>query len=176
MDAPLGPTGVDARERAALIAQFAPLVDRIVSIYAHAGFPWWVRDDLTQEGMVGLITAVDRLDNSKGNFGLYAKFWITKFVRRAVAKATRERQERSVDLGRPEPSEDPRLQSLIDEVWRVIETLEPIEQRVITASFGLIQYGPRSIAAIAADNGMSISRTRSIRDRAKLKIAKRLQL
>lgn len=168
---------MDARERARLIAQYTPLVHRVVGIYAHAGFPPWVLDDLAQDGLVGLIKATDYFDPSKHPpFGSYSKRWISKYVRRGIARAVRERRERTWARGIPDTAPDPITAALADEVWRVIDTLEPLEQRVVVASFGLIRNGPKSYAAIAAAEDRTISQVRTILDTAKRKIVARLRL
>jgi RNA polymerase sigma factor (sigma-70 family) len=168
---------VDARERARQIAQYTPLVHRIVGIYAHAGFPPWVLDDLAQDGLVGLIKATDYFDPLKHPpFGSYAKRWIGKYVRRGIARAVRERRERTWGSGRPEPAVDPVTTAIADEVWRVIETLEPAEQRIVIASFGLVKNGPKSYAAIAVAEDLTVSQVRTILDSAKRKIIARLRL
>lgn len=166
---------MDPRERARLIAKYDPLVHRIVGIYAHAGFPSWVLDDLAQEGLVGLILAVDDFETSGfRNFGLYAKSRIEKYVKRAINRLIRERRERTRGKRRPEPSADPVLAALADELHRVIATLPEIEQRVVRTLFGLTN-GEKSYATVAAIEGMTVSAVRAIWESAKRKMFERLR-
>lgn len=168
---------MDARERAGLIQQYEPLVHRIVGDY-QAKFRKWVLDDLAQEGQVGLIKATIYYDESKHRvpFGIYAAAWIRKYVKRGVRKELSKRRERSWGSDRPEPAVDPLVAKLTSEVWRVIETLEPIEQQVTIAHFGLVKNGPRSWTAIAKALKLTDSQVRTIWDHAERKIIARLRL
>jgi RNA polymerase sigma factor (sigma-70 family) len=169
---------VDARERAYLIQKYEPLVHRIVGDW-KARFRKLVLDDLAQDGQVGLIKAAARYDPliHKVEFGTYAAAWIRKYVRRAARKELeKRRRERSWVKDRPEPILDPLVAKLAAEVWRVVETLEPIEQRVVIAHFGMIKNGPRSWAAIAAAEHLTESQVRTIWDRCERKIIARLRL
>jgi RNA polymerase sigma factor (sigma-70 family) len=168
---------VDAREQARLVHEYTPLVRKIVRIYAHAGFGRWIRDELIQDGLIGLFKATIYFDESRSNdFGAYARSWVTKYVRRGIARAIRDRRERTWGDGLSELSVDPVTTAIADEVWRVIDTLEPVEQRVVVASFGLIKNGPRSYAAIAAVEDLTVSQVRTILEDAKRKIRIRLRL
>jgi RNA polymerase sigma factor (sigma-70 family) len=168
---------VDAREQERLVHEYTPLVRKIVRIYAHAGFRRSVRDDLIQDGLLGLFKATIYFDESRSNdFGSYAKSWITKYVRRGIARAIRDRRERTWGDGLSERSADPVTTAIADEVWRVIETLAPAEQRIVIASFGLVKNGPRSYAAIAAVEDLTVSQVRTILEGAKRKIIARLRL
>ena len=47
-------------------------------------------DDLIQEGMIGLITAVERFNHNKGlKFGTYATYWIQQTIGRAIDNQAR---------------------------------------------------------------------------------------
>ena len=168
---------MDAREQDRLVHEYTPLVRKIVRIYAHAGFGKWIRDELIQDGLIGLFKATIYFDESRSNdFGAYARQWVTKYVRRGIARAIRDRRERTWGDGLSERSADPITTAIADEVWRVVETLAPVEQRVVIASFGLVKNGPRSYAAIAKAEDLTISQVRTILDGAKRKIVARLRL
>ena len=63
------------------------LVSHVVQRYIGMGLS---RDDLLQEGNIGLMRAIDKFDHRRGNrFGAYAIWWIRQAVRRALANQSR---------------------------------------------------------------------------------------
>jgi RNA polymerase primary sigma factor len=63
------------------------LVSHVVQRYIGMGLS---RDDLVQEGNIGLMRAIDKFDHRRGNrFGAYAIWWIRQSVRRALANQSR---------------------------------------------------------------------------------------
>lgn len=80
------------------------LVMMIASQHNHGGLPL---SDLIQEGNVGLMTAVERFDPSRGlRFSTYATFWIRHMIRRALTdksrtvRAPEHRQQQARELAR----------------------------------------------------------------------------
>jgi len=72
----------DKSARDEFITANIPLVVRIARHYIGRGMDL---EDLTQEGMFGLITAVDRFNYHKGaRFYTYATFWIRQTIGRAI--------------------------------------------------------------------------------------------
>jgi RNA polymerase sigma factor (sigma-70 family) len=66
------------------ISQLFPLVKSIALKYASNNHPL---EDLMQEGMIGVIKAVDNFDDSKDTkFSTYAVFWIKKYILDYIAK------------------------------------------------------------------------------------------
>jgi len=64
----------DARAREELIERFVPLVCRIAADYRVEGLEY---ADLVQEGLVGVLRALQRYDPGRGApFGVYASWWI----------------------------------------------------------------------------------------------------
>ncbi|MFO7897186.1 MAG: sigma-70 family RNA polymerase sigma factor [Candidatus Cloacimonadales bacterium] len=64
--------------------EYLPLVLDIVKRYQHLGVP---REDLIQEGMIGLMEAEKRFDAKYGTkFSTYAVYWIKKQILAAVDK------------------------------------------------------------------------------------------
>ncbi|MCK4956463.1 MAG: sigma-70 family RNA polymerase sigma factor [Candidatus Cloacimonetes bacterium] len=62
--------------------EYLPLVIDIVNKYQHLGVP---REDLIQEGLIGLMEAEKRYDASHNTkFSSYAVFWIKKYILAAV--------------------------------------------------------------------------------------------
>jgi RNA polymerase sigma factor (sigma-70 family) len=63
------------------------LVAYVVQRYLGMGLS---RDDLMQDGNIGLLRAIEKFDPGRGNpFGAYAVWWIREAVRRALAKQSR---------------------------------------------------------------------------------------
>lgn len=67
-----------------IVVEYLPLVRSIAAKYNKLGVP---QEDLEQEGMIGLLEAADKYDESKGaKFSTYATFWIRKRVIESVEK------------------------------------------------------------------------------------------
>ena len=49
-------------------------------------------EDIFQEGMMGLIRAIERYDPEKGKFITYAKYWIKQAIQRSMERTTRNIQ------------------------------------------------------------------------------------
>lgn len=61
-----------------LIENYLPLVKSIIRKYLHFGLP---REDLEQEGLIGLMEAAARFDESRQvRFSTYATYWIKKRI------------------------------------------------------------------------------------------------
>lgn len=74
----------DPDARALLITKNRPLVYEIVKRYYGQGQSL-THEDLSQEGMLGLIRAVDKFDPSRGlKFSTYATYWIRQKISRAI--------------------------------------------------------------------------------------------
>ena len=66
------------------IVELFPLVKSIALKYASNNHPL---DDLMQEGMIGVIKAVDNYDETKDTkFSTYAVYWIKKYILDYIAK------------------------------------------------------------------------------------------
>ena len=110
----------DGKARALMINSNLRLVVTIAQDYANLGLPLL---DLISEGNIGLMTAVDRFDPSKGaKLSTYAAWWIRQSIKRAlsnqsktirlpvhlgdkIAKVRRVALHMSEELGR-EPTDD----------------------------------------------------------------------
>jgi RNA polymerase sigma factor (sigma-70 family) len=80
--------GGDATARADLVESFQPLIGGMARIYR--GSPAVGRDELMQEGVVGLLTALRRYDTSVGTpFWGYASWWVRQAMQRLVAELGR---------------------------------------------------------------------------------------
>jgi RNA polymerase primary sigma factor len=115
----------DVVARARLIESLAPWVRRWARRYQGRGVD---TDDLFQDGVVGMLRAVDGFDPIRGPFLLWARLWVRQALQQAVAESSRafrlpthvlwemhelkETRERlSTCLGR-----EPRLGELADEL------------------------------------------------------------
>lgn len=68
------------------IAELYPLVKSIALKYASHNHPL---EDLMQEGMIGVIKAVDNYDQtSDAKFSTYAVYWIKKYILNYISKDT----------------------------------------------------------------------------------------
>lgn len=77
--------GTAARER--LMMANTRLVVSVASRYQNRGLPFI---DLVQEGIIGLIRAIEKFDPERGNrFSTYATWWIRQAVTRALANHSR---------------------------------------------------------------------------------------
>jgi RNA polymerase sigma factor (sigma-70 family) len=134
--------GGDTAARDRMISANIPLV---ISIARQYGNPHLEAEDLIQEGMIGLCTAVERFDPGKGfRFSTYATYWIKQRVLRAldrdgrlirlpvdVAYAARRvvgvREQLAEDLGR-EPTLDEMAPACGVSAKRLKAVLECVEE------------------------------------------------
>lgn len=73
--------------RAALIESFTPLVGSVARIYRRASVS---RAELMQEGVVGLLRALERYDPELGTpFWAYASWWVRQAMQQLVSELTR---------------------------------------------------------------------------------------
>ncbi len=78
---------ISNKARETIICSNLRLVVKIAHTYKHYGLPL---DDLVAEGNCGLLTAVDKFDNTKNvRFSCYAGYWITQNIRRALSSKAR---------------------------------------------------------------------------------------
>ena len=77
----------DRRSREQLVVHFLPDVRAIAFRYRGLGLP---ADDLVQEGVLGLLEAIDRYDPQRGlDFDTYARFRIRRAIRNALTDQSR---------------------------------------------------------------------------------------
>jgi RNA polymerase primary sigma factor len=77
----------DSTARALMISANLRLVVTIAQDYANLGLPLL---DLISEGNIGLMTAVDRFDPSKGaKLSTYAAWWIRQSIKRALSNQSK---------------------------------------------------------------------------------------
>jgi RNA polymerase primary sigma factor len=77
----------DRAAREQVLDDFLPLVERVARSYA--GVTSLEREELVQEGVVGLFTALERYDCALGvPFWAYASWWVRRMMQRLVAELT----------------------------------------------------------------------------------------
>jgi RNA polymerase sigma factor (sigma-70 family) len=78
----------DAAARARLVDAFMPLIASAARVYRDS--PQVERRELLQEGVVGLLRAIERYDAERGvPFWGYATFWVRQAMQQLVAELTR---------------------------------------------------------------------------------------
>jgi RNA polymerase sigma factor (sigma-70 family) len=78
----------DAQARAELVDAFLPLIASVARLYRCT--PSVERLELLQEGVVGLLRAVERYDPARGTpFWAYAKWWVRQAMQQLVSELTR---------------------------------------------------------------------------------------
>jgi RNA polymerase primary sigma factor len=83
----LAARGGDAAARAELVEAFTPLIGSMARRYRNSeGVD---RSELMQEGVVGLLRALERYDCEGGPFWPYASWWVRQAMQRLVAELTR---------------------------------------------------------------------------------------
>jgi RNA polymerase primary sigma factor len=78
----------DAAARARLVEAFTPAIAAVARVYR--GAPGIDRVELVQEGVVGLLRALERYEPGRGvPFWAYATFWVRQAMQQLVAELTR---------------------------------------------------------------------------------------
>src|SRR5919199_6002909 len=78
----------DRRARARLVEAFMPLIASVARLYRES--PRVQRVELLQEGVVGLLRALERYDPDRGTpFWAYASWWVRQAMQQLVSELTR---------------------------------------------------------------------------------------
>jgi RNA polymerase primary sigma factor len=78
----------DRRARAQLVEAFLPLIASVARLYRES--PRVQRVELLQEGVVGLLRALERYDPDRGTpFWAYASWWVRQAMQQLVSELTR---------------------------------------------------------------------------------------
>ena len=115
----------DEYARNALIAMNMPLVYSIAKRFSSTKDAAFSSEDLAQEGMLGLVHALDKFDlNKKTRFSTYAMWWIRQYMSRAIENQSdtvripahrhtdRKRIQRWVDNFRQEKEREPTIKEI----------------------------------------------------------------
>lgn len=170
---------MDDAAREALFSQYLPLVYRLVKVSISKGTPVSVREDLVQEGLVGLWRAVLRFEETKlpiEHMGAYARFWIRRHINRELDRVySKQRRESAgselLEL-RQEPVDSPGEN---DELALAVATLPEVERQLLEGWYGLDGVEPQSVAALAAKFALTPSKVRTRIERAQRALFDRLQ-
>lgn len=177
------------------------LVRHNFRLVAHIANQWKDRgvdeEDLIQEGMLGLLTAANRFDSTRGvRFSTFATQWITHHVRRAIQKSgvvrnpihvqqegtcevdpsfvssgEDEGEYNPADKG-PSPSEQAELNDWRRLLQERMERLSPRETEVLVAFYGMDGAKPKTGTQIAEEQGVTRGMISRIRRRAEEKLRK----
>jgi len=140
--------------RQELIYRYQPLVCKIVTILKPSE---QVYLDLFQEGVVGLVEAVERFEPSRGfKFSTYARFRIRGRALTYLQKHTRHPQNMSesdqlsllvqnLETDEPDPDENAEDSFLLDRIYECVEALPEKEKEAFVAVI-LKEEEPKQVA------------------------------
>lgn len=143
-----------------LIENYLPLVKSIVRKYLHFGLP---REDLEQEGLIGLMEAAARFDESRqASFSTYATYWIKKRIIAALENEKKSSMSSlSLDeeqLEMPDHASKPPASHQLD----LPTSLPEDEKQVLTALF----QEELTLSEIAAKLNLPRERVRQLKEKA----------
>jgi RNA polymerase primary sigma factor len=184
-----------ARARDKLILHNLALVVATAARFAGRGQRL---EDLVQEGICGLIKAVERFEPERGyRFGTYALWWIRAYLVRATAqRPLREGEVRTSEVSLDEeiPGTDAtRMETLIDDaplpeehlareqerrqlraaLARVQKPMGPVAWEIVTSRL-LEDDEPRTLRQIGEARGISRERVRQIENSTRAMLARYL--
>lgn len=142
---------------------------------------------MVQEGNIGLMTAVEKYDISKGaKFSTYASWWIRQRIRRKIKRLVKEGRL-SVSLDKPiNPDEDLTLRDITPDpnteprsekesyLLEIVMGLPEKERDIICRRFGLNRE-PQSLEEVSLVIGKTRERVRQIQNRTLEKLRWRLR-
>jgi RNA polymerase primary sigma factor len=143
-----------------IVVEYLPLVRSIAAKYNKLGVP---HEDLEQEGMIGLLEAADKYDESKGaKFSTYATFWIKKRILEAVEKEKKANFKsvvlnESLTKDKTDSSQLPDLKTL-----EFSEGMPEVEKIVIRMLF----QNQLTLKEISDQLGISRERVRQLKEKA----------
>jgi RNA polymerase primary sigma factor len=164
-----------------IVAANVRLVISIVKTFADWKQPL---DELTSEGVVSLMHAVEKFDFDRGfRFSTYA----TRAIRRTVYKAVMQRQKERTRFGQPttdmtrEPAAESQYSPFSEKRWdelqhhlkRLLQQLDARERQILKARFGMEKSGQvQTLQALARTLGVCKERVRQLEQRAIDKLQK----
>jgi RNA polymerase sigma factor (sigma-70 family) len=172
---------MDVKDREALCKRYLPLVYRLCRVSLSKGTPAWVREDVVQEGLVGLWEAVLRFSETKlpvAQFGAYARFWIRRHINRELDRVNAKQRRESTGSRfeeelRHESVDSPMDQE--DDLALAVATLPQLERDLLSGWYGLDGQKPSSVLALAARFGLTPSKVRTRIERAARILVERME-
>ncbi|MFO7659572.1 MAG: sigma-70 family RNA polymerase sigma factor [Candidatus Cloacimonadaceae bacterium] len=116
-----------------IVTEYKSLVSFYATKYSRYGLS---REDLEQEGNLGLLEAFKRYDSEQNSsFATYASFWIKKYILRALdleSKHTFKHYE-FAEISKSEPPQQPYAKS--SQKLNLPPSMPALEQQVLRLSF-----------------------------------------
>jgi RNA polymerase sporulation-specific sigma factor len=149
-----------------VLKQYTPLVHKIVNKYCFMA-PRHSREDLVQEGLIGVVKAIRTFDPERGNRFMT---WIYPNVRIAVQGAARKYKQTPKYMLSLEQSdwannlEDPNVYALRDDLTSdrireiIIEgcgSIDSKQAKIVCRRFGLLGQSPLRQGEVAREFGLS---------------------
>ncbi len=143
-----------------IIEQYSSLAKSIANKYSQYGVPF---EDLLQEGLLGILEAAKKYDESKGTkFSTYATYWIKKKVIEALEKE-RKSSLKSLKLIE-ETVEEKRsaISNVIPKKIKLPPNFPELEKKIILSLY----EDQKTLQEIAQELGISRERTRQLKEKA----------
>lgn len=130
---------------------------------------WLNKEDLVQEGVFGLIRAIEKYDPERGAFSTYASYWIRQNLQNYYRRQSKQTQKQILDWDKiPDKSED--SDYAYDDLKILQETLSELPERSIDVLH--LRHLGYSLQKIASKYGLSKERIRQIEIKALHKLKK----
>ena len=143
-----------------IATEYLPLVKSIANKYAHLGVPI---EDIIQEGLIGLLEAEKKFDETKGTkLSTYATFWIKKKILESIEK---EKKSSLYSVSLDDSVQENKLQTEIKTESKKIsipDNFPNIEKKILQLLF----YEEKTLKEIAEILNISRERTRQLKEKA----------
>ncbi len=138
--------------------------------YQGHGLPM---EDLVQEGMLGLIRAVEKFDWRRGfKFSTYGTLWIRQAIQRGLQNHGETALGDLLASDRPEPMEEVAVTERDQRVNEAVRRLPEAEQSVIRLRFGLAGEEPRTLRQAGSELGITAERARQLEEQGLRRLAR----
>lgn len=148
-----------------IVTEYKPLVSFYAAKYCRYGLS---REDLEQEGNLGLLEAFKRYDREQNSsFATYASFWIKKYILQALDLESKHTSRHSefTESSMSEPPQQPVSES--SQKLVLPASMPALEQQVLRLSF----EQAKSLQEIASELSLSSEKIRQV----KAKVLRRLR-